>query len=153
MARKALITIAICLLASFASGANAQTRYVYINDDATLHERATTLRAVNELTSMGYPTRITENAHEATAILYFSRVPQVDIRPHVMGSAVPALGTAKGMAAVYMDRHLNYDLCNRIGHELGHAVWDLPHTRSGMMAAQASPHDRCQGLPRVAAAR
>jgi len=127
-------------------GKSQEYRTVAINADANMYERAQALRAVNELTSLGYPTRIVEANDNPDATLFFIRDSFGKFKQNELGRTM--LGS---IALVFVDRiqRGNFDLCGVIAHEAGHAAWNLPHMDRGIMVAEAGPDMRCKGQPRV----
>ena len=143
---KTAILAAALVLAGTAANAQ-QERTVAINADANLYERAQALRAVNELTSLGYPTRIVEANDNPDATLFFLRDSFGKFKQNELGRTM--LGS---IAFVFVDRiqRGNFDLCGVTAHEIGHAAWKLDHANRGIMVAEAGPDMRCKGAPRMA---
>lgn len=117
-----------------------EMRTVAISADANMYERAQALRAVNELTALGYPTRIVEANDNPDATLFFIRDSFGKFKQNQLG--ITMLGS---IAMVFVDRiqARNFDLCEVVKHEIGHAAWKLEHTPSGFMAAEVG-HSRCR---------
>ena len=80
-------------------GKSQEYRTVAINADANMYERAQALRAVNELTSLGYPTRIVEANDNPDATLFFIRDSFGKFKQNELGRTM--LGS---IALVFVDR-------------------------------------------------